>query len=291
MGLAAPKAKQRFGLDPRNTNWANDTSRFGHKHLSKLGWKQGAGLGSVPHAVTTHIKVSFKEDTVGLGAQLAKKNKKIDEFDSGECTGLDVFQRLLGRLNGKEVEIKSELERQREERIISGKWGIAFVRGDTLRSTWDKEAKSLKSAEGESTDKLKKRKREDDDVEIKDKKKSKKEKKEKKEKKSKDKKEKKEKKSKDKKQKSEKKEKKEKKEGKEKKEKKEKKHKKDKKDKKEKKNKNIEVTRESMLKPIESRENTPPVTNGRLALRSKWIKQKRAAVMDSKALNEIFMIQ
>ena len=42
MGLAGTKVKQRFGNDPRNTNWSNDTSRFGHQYLSKMGWKQGS---------------------------------------------------------------------------------------------------------------------------------------------------------------------------------------------------------------------------------------------------------
>lgn len=71
-----------------------------------------------------------------------------------------------------------------------------------------------------------------------------------------------------------------------KKDKKEKKEKKDKKDKKEKKEVK-EVTRDSMLMPKEQL-NQQIAT--RLSVRSKWIKQKRASVMDAKALNEIFMV-
>ncbi|MCP8717926.1 MAG: hypothetical protein M5F18_01345, partial [Asgard group archaeon] len=60
--------------------------------------------------------------------------------------------------------------------------------------------------------------------------------------------------------------------------------KKDKKDKKSKKDKirTIEVK--------ESSSTPPPAIASRLSARSKWIKQKRASVMDSKALNEIFMV-
>ena len=249
MGLAGVKVKQRFGFDPRNTKWANDTDRFGHQYLEKMGWKPGSGLGMVSHAVTTHVKVALKDDTVGLGAKLSKKVKK-DEFDSGECAGLDVFQRILGRLNGKEEVIAKELELQRTEKILNGKLGIQFIKGDTLKSTWDSENRQL----------IVKRVRDDsdDDEEGDSKKKSKKEKKEKKS-------------------------------TKEKKEKKSKKEKKDKKEKKEKKEKTAEVTRDSMLAPSESREESPAV-NTRLHVRSKWIRQKRAATMDAKALNEIFMI-
>lgn len=268
MGLAATRTKQRFGLDPRNTAWSNDTSRFGHQFLEKFGWKPGMGLGLSPmNSNTSHIKVSIKDDNVGLGAKLKRKDKK-DEFDNGECAGLDVFQRILGRLNGKESKISEELDTQRKQKIIDGKRGIHFVKGEVLASTWDPKTHKLRNYSN-----AKKRKREgddsededDDDKEDKDsdKKKRKKHKKHKKDKK-KDKKDKKE----------------------------HKKHKKE--EKRLKKEKRAEKTKEtkktSKLKSSESASNIPDAVNTRLSVRSKWIKQKRAALMDSKALNEIFMI-
>lgn len=175
MGLAGERVKQRFGYDPRNTKWANDTERFGHQYLEKMGWTPGAGLGQVAHAVTTHVRVALKDDTVGLGAKLSNRQKK-DEFDSGECAGLDVFQRILGRLNGKEEEISQELELQRLEKILNGKMGVQFVKGDVLQSTWDSNKRAFvgKRDRDDSSD---------EDVQEKKSKKSKKEKKEKKEKK------------------------------------------------------------------------------------------------------------
>ena len=268
MGLAATRTKQRFGLDPRNTAWSNDTSRFGHQFLEKFGWKPGMGLGLSPmNSNTSHIKVSIKDDNVGLGAKLKRKDKK-DEFDNGECAGLDVFQRILGRLNGKESKISEELDTQRKQKIIDGKWGIHFVKGEVLASTWDPKTHKLRNYSN-----AKKRTREEDDSEDEDdddkedkesdKKKHKKHKKHKKDKK-KDKKDKKE----------------------------HKKHKKE--EKRLKKEKRAEKTKEtkktSKLKSSESASNIPDAVNTRLSVRSKWIKQKRAALMDSKALNEIFMI-
>ncbi|CAI4517830.1 BAH_G0022250.mRNA.1.CDS.1 [Saccharomyces cerevisiae] len=262
MGLAATRTKQRFGLDPRNTAWSNDTSRFGHQFLEKFGWKPGMGLGLSPmNSNTSHIKVSIKDDNVGLGAKLKRKDKK-DEFDNGECAGLDVFQRILGRLNGKESKISEELDTQRKQKIIDGKWGIHFVKGEVLASTWDPKTHKLRNYSN-----AKKRKREGDDSEDEDdddkedkesdKKKHKKHKKHKKDKK-KDKKDKKE-------------------------------HKKHKKEEK-RAEKTKETKKTSKLKSSESASNIPDAVNTRLSVRSKWIKQKRAALMDSKALNEIFMI-
>ncbi|CAI4519862.1 ASN_collapsed_G0022970.mRNA.1.CDS.1 [Saccharomyces cerevisiae] len=163
MGLAATRTKQRFGLDPRNTAWSNDTSRFGHQFLEKFGWKPGMGLGLSPmNSNTSHIKVSIKDDNVGLGAKLKRKDKK-DEFDNGECAGLDVFQRILGRLNGKESKISEELDTQRKQKIIDGKWGIHFVKGEVLASTWDPKTHKLRNYSN-----AKKRKREGDDSEDED---------------------------------------------------------------------------------------------------------------------------
>lgn len=291
MGLAGARTKQRFGLDPRNTHWSNNTGRFGHQHLVKLGWKPGNGLGLTNDSLTSHIRINVKNDNLGLGANLAKKKDKADEFDSGENVHLDAFQRLLGRLNGKEDEINKEVDRKRTERILNGRWGVHFVKSDTLCSTWDKNNRKLFKPETTIIDdstKKNKRKLSDADIEDdsiqglkkikkdKSKKKSKDAKREKKEKKSKDKKEKKVKDKKDKKSK------------KDKKDKKDKKSKKDRKDKEQ--DKDSDVTRESMLKP-KSELSTANVIGSKMALRSKWIRQKRAAVMDEKALQEIFMIK
>lgn len=220
------------------------------------------GLGLSPmDSPTSHIKVSIKDDNVGLGAKLKRKERK-DEFDNGECAGLDVFQRILGRLNGKESEISEELDTQRKQKIIDGKWGIHFVKGEVLASTWDPKTHKLRNYSNS-----KKRKSEgdddddddDDEDEKSEKKKHKKHKKDKKE---------------------------------HKKHKKEhKKHKKEEKKKKLKKEKKAKDTkRSSRLKSSESASNIPDSVNTRLSVRSKWIRQKRAALMDSKALNEIFMI-
>ncbi|CCH60499.1 hypothetical protein TBLA_0C07080 [Henningerozyma blattae CBS 6284] len=298
MGLAGTRIKQRFGLDPRNTNWSNDTSRFGHKQLEKFGWTPGDGLGTNPRVSSTaHIKVTIKDDNLGLGAKI-KRKERADEFDNGECAGLDVFQRILGRLNGKEEEISNELEKQRKDKILNGKWGVHFVKGDTLSSTWDPETKKLKSysnvkrnrEEMEPEDKSTSEKSDINEDEQSSKKRRKKEKKEKKKEK-KQKKESKVKKSKEEKKESKLKNKDKKKEKKVKKSKEEKEVKmSDKKSKKNEKDKKSNDSKVNVIEASKTASKVPSNVSTRLSVRSKWIKQKRAAVMDAKALNEIFMV-
>ena len=246
MGLAATKTKQRFGLDPRNTAWSNDTARFGHTMLEKFGWKPGMGLGMIPaESHKSHIKVSIKDDNLGLGAKIKRKERK-DEFDNGECAGLDVFQRISGRLNGKEQKISDELEKQRVEKVFTGRWGVHFVKGEVLSSTWDPETKKLVSYSNKRkrSESLKEASDESSDEDEKEAKRSKKHKSDKKKKSSKD-----------------------------------------------KKNSQSDSCKKAVfLESSKTASKIPANVSTRLSVRAKHIRQKRAATMDSKALNEIFMI-
>ena len=41
MGLAAPRRKTKYDIDPRNNAWANDDNKFGQKLMEKFGWAKG----------------------------------------------------------------------------------------------------------------------------------------------------------------------------------------------------------------------------------------------------------
>ena len=41
MGLAAPRRKNKYDIDPRNNTWANDDNKFGQKLMEKFGWEKG----------------------------------------------------------------------------------------------------------------------------------------------------------------------------------------------------------------------------------------------------------
>ncbi|RPA83361.1 hypothetical protein BJ508DRAFT_413558 [Ascobolus immersus RN42] len=180
MGLAGPRNKSKIGHDPRNTHWANNTTRFGHKMLTQQGWNPGDTLGSHTLDATTltdashsHIKVFARSDNAGIGALPG----------ADDTTGLDAFQRLLGRLNGKEEQVNAELQRKIEERIGGVKWvkGGVYVSGDieALRVAEMERRKRVEEEKNgifrteESSDTKGKRKRDDADSEKSEKKKKK----------------------------------------------------------------------------------------------------------------------
>ncbi|KAI1213768.1 uncharacterized protein F4807DRAFT_408979 [Annulohypoxylon truncatum] len=138
MGLAGPRNRRKIQNDPNNTKWSRDETTFGQKILRAQGWEPGKFLGaqnsSHSHlhsaASAAPINVFLKDDTLGLGAK--PKHKQ-----NAECTGLDVFKDLLGRLNGKSEEV---IEKEREVRsgiktnlYVERKYGLMrFVSGGLL---------------------------------------------------------------------------------------------------------------------------------------------------------------
>ncbi|KAH8602927.1 hypothetical protein B0O99DRAFT_647724 [Bisporella sp. PMI_857] len=159
MGLAAPKNRIKISHDPNNTRWTGNKESFGHKIMAAQGWSEGQYLGAVnaPHAVhytaanASHIRVAIKDDNLGLGAKIGSG------VGAGECTGLDAFKDLLGRLNGKEEEEIQQEQRKREDlkRAIYSerKWGsVRFVKGgwlvgDKIQDLIDGEKERLRELE------------------------------------------------------------------------------------------------------------------------------------------------
>ncbi|KAJ4344541.1 telomerase inhibitor [Didymosphaeria variabile] len=180
MGLAAPKNRSKISNDPQNTTWANNTERFGHRILTSQGWTPGSSLGATDAAHKahytaashSHIRVLLKDDNLGLGAK--RGSERAENF------GLAGFASILGRLNGKEEEVKKEQERQEkiaQRAYVYQKFGMMnFVSGGFL--VGDKIEKGVKreievkvevKSEPESSDseavekKSKKRKRSSED--------------------------------------------------------------------------------------------------------------------------------
>ncbi|KAF4625992.1 hypothetical protein G7Y89_g12172 [Cudoniella acicularis] len=139
MGLAAPKNRMKRSHDPNNTAWTNNTDSFGHKIMKSQGWEPGQYLGAkdAAHAEfhtaanASHIRVMIKDDNLGLGAKIGSG------VGHGECTGLDAFKNILGRLNGKDEDEIAKEQQSREDlkRAIytERRWGnIRFVQGGFL---------------------------------------------------------------------------------------------------------------------------------------------------------------
>lgn len=154
MGLLAEnKIRRKINKDPNNTKWTRDTNTFGQKILRAQGWQPGQFLGAenAPHselhtaANASYIRVVLKDDMKGLGFSRAKED---------EVTGLDVFQDLLSRLNGKtEDEVVVDQQARlavKTHHFVEQRYGpMRFVYGgllvgDEMKEKDDEEAKTPK---------------------------------------------------------------------------------------------------------------------------------------------------
>jgi Pin2-interacting protein X1 len=155
----------KLSHDPNNTKWTSDTASFGHKIMKSQGWEPGQYLGAkdasqAEHytaANASHIRVAIKDDNLGIGAKIGSG------VGHGECTGLDAFKNLLGRLNGKD---EDELEKEQKSRedlrraiYTEKRWGSVrfvpggFLIGDKIQHLIDSEAERIrKLALGASDD-------------------------------------------------------------------------------------------------------------------------------------------
>jgi len=61
-------------------------SAFARRHLERLGWREGDGLGKDRKGRSEHVKVVKKDDTFGIGAKEAEKQRKLKEISSAWWT-------------------------------------------------------------------------------------------------------------------------------------------------------------------------------------------------------------
>ncbi len=105
--------RAKLSSDPNNTVWSRSSTTYGRKILQSHGWTPGSFLGagktlqsaSDSAAGLQHLKVAFKDDNLGLGAK---------GLANDECTGLNAFQRILESLNGRGQQQLQEQEKVRQ---------------------------------------------------------------------------------------------------------------------------------------------------------------------------------
>lgn len=132
LSLAQSSRKNRIGTDPRNTYWSNDQNRFGHQQLMAMGWKPGQGLGASIQGIREHIKIKPKIEGRGLGQPSSPDIP----------TGLDDFQRLLGKLNGNVAEVEKKIEDVKRLGLYAN-----FVRGEVIGESSENEVSSSRKAQ------------------------------------------------------------------------------------------------------------------------------------------------
>ncbi|XP_034435792.1 PIN2/TERF1-interacting telomerase inhibitor 1 isoform X2 [Hippoglossus hippoglossus] len=159
--LAEPRRKQKWSVDPRNSAWSKDESKFGQKMLERMGWSKGKGLGRTEQGSTDHIKVKVKNNSYGFGTSASYEDNWIAHQDD--------FNELLAQLNnchgqnnskdpppdeqkGFSLEEKSKTSKKRVHymKFTKGK-DLSSRSENDLNCIFGKRAQSTKEQEQEST--------------------------------------------------------------------------------------------------------------------------------------------
>lgn len=132
--------------DPNNTAWSRSSTGYGQKIMRSQGWIPGSILGATdapyvnghPEATYSYLNTTRKDDKCGVGGS------RHGAYDDGYCTGLDVFQGILGRLNGR-TEDECDAGRIARRKLktanyLESRWQVLkFVSGGLLEGDRSKE--------------------------------------------------------------------------------------------------------------------------------------------------------
>ncbi|KAL8185030.1 UNVERIFIED_CONTAM: PIN2/TERF1-interacting telomerase inhibitor 1 [Gekko kuhli] len=153
--LAEPRRKQKWSVDPQNSTWSKDESKFGQKMLEKMGWSKGKGLGAQEQGKTEHIRVRVKNNNLGLGASINHEDNWIahqDDFnqllaDLNNCHGQDGAEPAPGEQKKTfNLEEKSKISRKRVHYVKFAKGKDLSSRSeDDLSCIFGKRQKSKKT--------------------------------------------------------------------------------------------------------------------------------------------------
>ncbi|KAJ8956330.1 hypothetical protein NQ318_015068 [Aromia moschata] len=126
--LAERKRKQKWSLNPRGKEWSQDVNKFGQKMLEKMGWQQGKGLGAKEDGITEHIKVSYKNDSKGMGYNVAS-----DQWTEHETNFTALLESLAGTVEKRDQVKLRSLEKKSESSRVRVHYH-KFTRGKDLSS-------------------------------------------------------------------------------------------------------------------------------------------------------------
>lgn len=112
-----------------------DSNKFGQKMLEKMGWQHGKGLGANEDGITEHIKVSYKNDSKGMGYK--ESNDQWTEHETN-------FSALLESLSGaKPEEVKLNSLEKKSQSSRARVHYHKFTRGKDLSRYSEKDLANI----------------------------------------------------------------------------------------------------------------------------------------------------
>lgn len=124
--LAEQKFKQKWSVDPNNLAWRKNEKKnsFGMKMMSKMGWKEGDGLGKDRQGRTKNITATVKNNNFGIGCNA----KNADDFVAGQ----DEFNAVLKMLNDNDTSELANHKRAKKRAIQKKALSSRFVKAKDL---------------------------------------------------------------------------------------------------------------------------------------------------------------
>lgn len=133
--------------DPNNKKWTEDESRKGLHMMKKQGWDGQKGLGKNEDGLQSHVRVTKKDDTLGIGYDGAVAKNQVWSQQAAN------FADILKRVNNKDSSSDDDDEGSGsdnnnndngEVKAVVGKSGSLFAKRRTLKTG------ALNSAEGKA---------------------------------------------------------------------------------------------------------------------------------------------
>ncbi|KAJ8916508.1 hypothetical protein NQ315_000150 [Exocentrus adspersus] len=151
--LAERKRKQKWSLNPRGKDWVQDSNKFGQKMLERMGWQHGKGLGAKEDGITEHVKVSYKNDSKGMGYKDSN-----DQWTEHETNFSALLEQLSGtkpvegtKLNSLEKKSQSSRARVHYHKFTRGKDLSRYSEKDLANIFGKKSLKDVQVVEPDCT--------------------------------------------------------------------------------------------------------------------------------------------
>ncbi|XP_053920022.1 PIN2/TERF1-interacting telomerase inhibitor 1 isoform X2 [Cuculus canorus] len=106
--LAEPRRKQKWSVDPRNSAWSKDDSKFGQKMLEKMGWSKGKD-NWIAHQDDFNQLLAELNDCHGQGETESAVNNQKATFSLEEKSKLSKKRvHYMKFAKGKDLSLRSE---------------------------------------------------------------------------------------------------------------------------------------------------------------------------------------
>jgi len=102
-------------MDTLNKKWKDDKSGFGYKMLLKMGWKEDKGLGKNETGSVTHVKVSKREEGLGLGMEQTTDGAGMVGWNATAASFSQVLNTLKEIYSKPEVDVDTKKKNKKDK--------------------------------------------------------------------------------------------------------------------------------------------------------------------------------